>query len=183
MCIIPDLANDEQLIPVTFSDEVRHALSNHLFILVVRRTVDESVAFCYSRPGSQTKAQHIHTHALLMEGCTVVLACTARTCSSPAFLTTTAWHSTAQPHLSHAGCTDGWSNEHRRHIRYAQAVLYGYCSLVHMHARETTPRSQGCASVESSQVPYLTHSALSTLYVPNPMSGIRAPPGNSTELL
>ena len=54
VCIIPNLADNEKLIPVTFLDEIRHALPNYLFILVVRRTVYEPVAFCYSRPGSQT---------------------------------------------------------------------------------------------------------------------------------
>ena len=54
VCIVPDLADNEKLIPVTFLDEIRHALPYYLFILIVRRTVYEPVASCYSRPGSQT---------------------------------------------------------------------------------------------------------------------------------
>lgn len=63
VCIVPDLADDEKLIPVTFLDEVRHALPNNGFILIVRRTVYQPVALFYSRPGSQaTCSAFTHTY-------------------------------------------------------------------------------------------------------------------------
>ena len=50
MCIIPDLAGDEEFVPVPFTDEGRKALPNDFFIAVKWRTVYVPIARSYCRP-------------------------------------------------------------------------------------------------------------------------------------